>query len=98
MLKVGKLIGEFEGRTRYHRDCEHCEGERVTDGDDKQRWIHSPRCPYTPMIWWHHGRTKEDWACPFNCLGQETQSGLTHYWACPWWDSQEYNPRDRTPF
>lgn len=56
-------------------------------------WIHSSDCRWASMLWRSHGKTADDWQCPYECPPIELSSGWTHPYTCPFWDRT-----GRTPF
>lgn len=69
----------------------NCPGEYV-----QGMWIHSKTCHWASVLWKHHGKTEQDWQCPFTCEPITLSMGWTHPFDCPFWDETGRTPFDYT--
>lgn len=81
------------GMTGFVQSCpENCGGEYKFG-----MWIHSAECPWAATLWSAHGKTRDDWKCPYQCEPTTLPSGWTHDYRCPFWDRTGNTPVDVLP-
>jgi len=81
------------GMTGFVQSCpQNCGGEYKF-----AMWIHSAECPWAAVLWSAHGKTRDDWNCPYHCEPTALPSGWTHDYRCPFWDRTGATPIDVLP-